>query len=107
EVVTQQIDGPLMPVVADGGADLAAAAGTVQAQLAHQPFHRAARHDMVERPGFGGGPDTWKGEGLWHPRGSTPLSCVNARFRWSLSCVCSLVGRLGRSRGWPASWGST
>jgi hypothetical protein len=21
----------------------------------------------LERPGLGGGPDTWKGEGLWHP----------------------------------------
>ncbi|TDC36219.1 hypothetical protein E1281_39845, partial [Actinomadura sp. KC345] len=41
----------------------------------------------VERPGLGGGPDTWKGEGLWHPRGSTPLSCVNARSGWSLNCV--------------------
>src|SRR5690606_3480837 len=41
----------------------------------------------LERPGFGGGPDTWKGEGLWHPRGSTPQSCVNARSGWCLSCV--------------------
>ncbi|WP_205719608.1 hypothetical protein, partial [Actinomadura geliboluensis] len=41
----------------------------------------------VERPGLGGGPETWKGEGLWHPRESTPLSCVNARSVWSLSCA--------------------
>src|SRR5690606_35430265 len=41
----------------------------------------------MERPGFGGGPDTWKGEGLWHPRGSTPQSCANARSGWCLSCV--------------------
>ncbi|TMR27320.1 ATP-binding protein, partial [Actinomadura geliboluensis] len=41
----------------------------------------------LERPGLGGGPETWKGEGLWHPRESTPLSCVNARSVWSLSCA--------------------
>jgi ABC-type transport system involved in cytochrome c biogenesis ATPase subunit len=59
----------------------------------------------VERPGLGGGPDTWKGEGLWHPRGSTPWSCVNARSGWSLNYVSRLVRRPARSFGSPTSSG--
>ncbi|WP_205717919.1 IS110 family transposase, partial [Actinomadura soli] len=41
----------------------------------------------LDHPGSAGGSDTWKGEGLWHPRGSTPLSCGNARFGWFLMFV--------------------
>src|SRR5690606_36651299 len=40
---------------------------------------------------FGGGSGSWKGEGLWHPRGSTPLSCGDVRFVWCLSCVSRSV----------------
>lgn len=63
--------------------------------------------EKLERPELGGGPDTWKGEGLWHPRESTPLSCVNARSVWSLSCASRQVSGPGRSPVSPTSSGCT
>ena len=60
----------------------------------------------VDHPGSVGGSDTWKGEGLWHPRGSTPLSCGNARFGWSLKSVSRPASGPGRSPGSLTSSGS-
>ncbi|CAM3761938.1 hypothetical protein KIPE111705_23750 [Kibdelosporangium persicum] len=55
--------------------------------------------DLLDHPGLVGGSDTWKGEELWHHRGSTRLSCGNVGFGWSLSFVSRQVSGPGRSAG--------
>jgi hypothetical protein len=47
--------------------------------------HLRSRQHSLSCPGFCGGRDFWESWGSWHQGSVIPLSCGNARWRWSSS----------------------